>query len=324
MAYRDPSRQRQRQQQAAVNGRRATVSSQFLIVPSGMRAILISSAIALAACGRSDKPKANEAYDPRTRSPFRLDTGQTIATGESRYAIIKNDSCPGIRIANTRFAATRGLIIRITEDNSQLECTEGIISRGLVLVWHEDRPSAPPDTIHAFGASLSLVSAGTNANTVPLLDAVEEVGGIGPELHGYYSLLSGKQLFISEPPILMFVANGTRRYLSVRGGDKDTAVFVEYGSGASAPEVLRILSGRNSPWGKDPVISADSVSLDGPRRNDEIVIGPDDGKDSVVVSGITLRLRAGDVSSGFTPEDAKVTYVVRIVNDRLVLDPAKP
>jgi hypothetical protein len=285
-----------------------------------MRATLISSVLAIAAaCGRSDKPKANEGYDPRTRSPFRLDTGQTIATGESRYAVIKNDSCPGIRIANTRFTATRGLIVRITEDNSQLQCTEGIVSRGLVLVWHEDRPSAPPDTIHAYGASLSLVGGGTNSNTVPLLDAVEEVGGIGPTLHGYYSLLSGKQLFISEPPILTFVANGTRRYLAVRGGEKDTAVVVEYGSGAAAPEALHILSSPNAPWGKDPLISVDSVSLEGPRTNGEIVIGPDDGKDSVAVSGITLRLRAGDVSSGFAPDDAKVTYVVQIVNDRLVL-----
>ena len=50
------------------------------------------------------------------------------------------------------------------------------------------------------------------------------------------------------------------------------------------------------------------------------MIGPDNGKETVEVSGITLHLRAGDVSSGFAPDDVKVTYVVRIVNDRLVLD----
>src|ERR1041385_2109132 len=254
-------------------------------VASDMRTILIVAAFAGSvgvACRGSSK--RSEAYDPRTRSPFRLDSGQTIATGESRYAVIKNDSCPGVRIANTRFEATRGLIVRITEDNSQLECTEGIVDRPLVLVWREDRLSAPPDTIHAWGASLTIVAAGTNRNTVPLLDGVQEVGGIGPTLHAYFSLLTGKELFVSEPPIATFVANGTRRYLAVRGGDKDTAAVVTYGSGAGEPQRLVILADSISPWGKDPVLSVDSASLTGPpKSNGEIVIGPADGEDSVAV-----------------------------------------
>ena len=165
------------------------------------------------------------------------------------------------------------------------------------------------------------MSGGTNSNTVPLLDGVEDEGGIGPRWHVYYSLLTGKQLFISEPPIQMFVVNGTRRYISVRGGDKDTAAVVAYGSGATAPQVLNILAGPKAPWGRDPILSVDTVSFEGPpKTNGEIVIGPDDGKDSVAVSGLTLRFRVGDVSTGFAPDDAKLSYVVKIVNDRLVVE----
>jgi hypothetical protein len=308
-------------------GRQAAFVGENPAVAFGMRIFLVATVLALTASlacrdgskNRQPAEKKNAAFDPRTRSPFQLDTGHTIARGESRYAVIQNDSCPGIRIANTRFEATRGLIVRITEDNSQLECTEGIVDRPLVLVWKADQPNLPPDTIRAAGARISLLSGGTNSHTIPLLDGVQEVGGIGPTLHAYYSLLNGRLLFVSEPPIFAFVANGTRRYVSVRGGDGDTAAVIAYGSGAATPEVLRILSDSTTPWGHDPILSVDTASMDGPMRNGEIVIGPDDGKDSLAVSGITLRFRVGDVSTGFTPDDAKVDYVVRIENDRLTL-----
>src|SRR5262249_14434504 len=148
-------------------------------------------------------------------------------------------------------------------------------------------------------------------------------GGIGPSFHVYYSLLAGKELFLSEPAILTFIANGTRRYLAVRGGDKDTIATVAYGTGGGEPQLIHLRPAPGQEVPPDPLFAVDTVSLEGPKSNGGVVLGSPIAKDTVPVTGITLRFRVGDVSSG--ADDSQITYVLQIVNDRLVLvPPTKP
>ena len=299
-----------------------------------MRIISVANAVAIiavgSACQGTPKPiqtksqAVDDSVDPRTRSPFKLDSGHTIARGESRYAVIRNNACPGVRVANTRFQAAQDLVVRMTEDNTTLECTEGTVTRPLVIVYHADNPAAKPDTIPSYGIALSIVGGNTGPDaerSVPLLDDFEQGDGQSPGAHVYRSLLTGKQLFVSESPILTFVANGTRRYVAVQGGNKDTVATVAYGSGVGPPQVIHITPSAGDTIYVDALfaIDTDSLSLDGPRKNGAINFGNAIGKDTVPVSGVTLRFRIEDVSMSVSADNKPRSYVLKIENDRLLL-----
>jgi hypothetical protein len=247
--------------------------------------------------------------------------GHTIARGESRYALIENDSCGGVRQVETHFETTAHYLVQMTDDNTQLNCTEGVITRPIVVVWllHHgtsdpfDYAHGKPDTIRPRGMSFRVIGADEGA--IPLLESEsEDQGGMGPPQNAYYSLSTRKLLFLSNSPPRSFLANGVRRYIGISGvGDKDTLATIAYGTGAGPMQIVGIPAPRGIE--AEGEVEIDSVLVDGPMTDGRVVIRGN-GKDTVAVSGVRLRIHVSITGT----IDYAGDFTARIANDRLVLD----
>src|SRR3954469_8768572 len=92
--------------------------------------LLLGAAALIASCGRTQKPAATHDTTRATGADpvaawDRLTRGRTVAHAESRFMLIENDSCPGTRPVTSRFEKTNDALLQLTEDNSQVQCTEG-------------------------------------------------------------------------------------------------------------------------------------------------------------------------------------------------------
>jgi hypothetical protein len=205
----------------------------------------------------------------------------------------------------------------MTEDNTQLNYAEGIMTRPVIVVRSLRDRATKPDTIPAFGLSFRVIDAGIDHATPILESESEEQSGMGPSENAYYSISSGKLLFSSNSPPKAFVANGVRRYLGVAGvGSKDTLATITYGTGATPMQVVRIPAPKGVEAERE--VSIDSVGLEGPGPNGKVVVGAA-GKDTVAVSSVTVRIHVS--ISGTMSYDGD--FVAHIVNDRIVLDAAE-
>jgi hypothetical protein len=79
-----------------------------------------------------------------------------------------------------------------------------------------------------------------------------------------------------------------------------------------------MMSDRTHVASHNALFAVDTAALDGPRTNGDVILGRAIAKDTVAVSGITLRFRVGDMSAG--ADDPQFSYVVRIIDDRMVPD----
>ncbi|HEY4129663.1 MAG TPA: hypothetical protein VGM50_03555 [Gemmatimonadaceae bacterium] len=247
--------------------------------------------------------------------------GHTIARGESHYALIENDSCGGVRQVETHFETTANYLVQMTEDNTQLNCTEGVITRPIVVVWllHHgtsdpyDYAHGEPDTIRPRGMRFRVI--GGDEGAAPLLESEsEEQSGMGPSQNAYYSLSTRTLLFLSNSPPQSFLANGVRRYIGISGvGDKETLATIAYGSGAGPMQIVRI----PAPSGveAESEVEIDSVLVDGPMVDGGVVLRKS-GKDTVAVSGVGLRIHVSITGT----IDYAGDFSARITNDRFVLD----
>lgn len=269
------------------------------------------------ACNRSSKPPAvsqrpgTQATDAeRAASWERAIQGRTIARAESKFILIQNDSCPGTRTITSHFEQAGGALLQITEDNSELQCTEGIVSRPLVLVWRKNRYDTPPDTIHIHTPWIRAVNE--------LLEGADQ-GGMLPSENSYYSIETGKYLFRSQFRAVSFLANTRTRYLGVAAGS-DTMATVTYSTGSAIKETLKIPNPHDSSTRDVVRFIVDSMSLDGPGRQccNNIAIASG-GKDTLAVTGVTLTFWLGSDGEGVVDFPSR-RFVVRVVNDRLVHD----
>lgn len=286
------------------------------------RTILIGVVVAsamIAACGRTPKVSAardtNRSKDANPIAAWdRLTQGRTVEHAESRFMLIENDTCPGTRTVTSRFAKTNDALLQLTEDNSQVECSEGTRARPTVLVWRGGRYTAPPDTIHATEPWLGITDGALLVGT--------DDGGMLPSEHYYYSIDNGRRLFSSQFPAVSFGANGTRRYLGVTGGWGDTASTVYYSTATAVIQTLHIL--RDSTMRTDDYIVVDTMALDGPGRQccNNILIASG-AKDTLPVKGITLTFRLVNLGMDGLSGDIRRSYVARIVDDRLAIEAAK-
>src|SRR4051794_3085897 len=161
------------------------------------------------------------------------DTGRVLQQGRSLYAVIANDSCPGRRIVNERFELVGELVVRITEDNTSRDCSEGIISRMTATVWRGGPGGQVVDSIHTDADRGAIADVrGSASRWMPLLEGVTSGCCGSPDTYEYWNLGTGKRVFSGETPILHFIANGAVRLLSVTGGSGDKLAVVQYGTGS--------------------------------------------------------------------------------------------
>ncbi len=215
-------------------------------------------------------------------------------------------------LVTSRFERTNSGLVQLTENNSQVGCAEGTRSVPIALVWHDSNYTARPDTIHLSGEHL-----GTTGGE--LIFGAESDPNAGSS-YSYYSIITGRELFASQLPAMTFVANDTRRFLGVAGSwSKDTAASVFYSTGKSLIERLTIR--RDSAMKSADFIAVDSMTLERP--------GPQccnnnsstrTGKDTMPVNGIALTFSLTNSDMDGSSGDVRRKYIVRVVNDRLVLD----
>jgi hypothetical protein len=291
-------------------------------VPSAAnRLIVLLSAFALlgaaSACERASKTPATKrtATQPSNADLVaawdRATQGRVIARAESRFMVIENDSCPGTRTVTSRFEQAGEALLQLTEDNAVVQCSEGTRSRPTVLIWRKPPYRGQADTIHVYEPWIRSFAE-------VLIEGTSE-GGMLPSENAYYSIETGKLLFRSQFRAAVFDANARRRFLGVVGG-RDTMATVAYSTHNAVKQVLHIANPHDASTREVAEFIVDSMSLDGPGRQccNNITLGLG-SKDTVPVSGITLTFWLGSDGEGVVDFPSR-RFVVRIVNDRLVLD----
>jgi len=226
--------------------------------------------------------------------------------------VITGAECPGRRTVNERLFEVRDLVVRISEDNAQFDCREGMRSLLTATVWRNGA-TIPATTIRAAAASGVIISTLSNEDSEPILLQAHDDGCCGAaDEYSYWDLRTGRLMFTAESPILRFIASGSLRYLAVGGGTQDTVALVQYGDGRREPQRVAVIV----PGYKGHT-QLDSTTISGPRRwGDYAVVGKEccARGDTVSVSGVTIRLYpdADDGSGGFE-------VLINIVNDRIQL-----
>jgi hypothetical protein len=262
---------------------------------------------AVAATNATGAPKAVKLPEPR------------VQESDSEYSVTGRGSCPGHRIVNTRYEAASDLVVRITENNLDIECVEGAIGIVTAAVWRGDTAGRMLTSIHSRANNTAVFSFGDNPDRdVPLLET-EFNGCCGsPATYEFWNLRTGQRVFTTETEIARFIANGAARYIAAQVGEADTVAWLEYGSGSGAPQRLAFTHTPNAEG--DPIV-VQSVTIDGPHRGPYgIVIGGDftPGKDTLPITGAVVHVFVGDLSgTGGT----SLNFAARVVNDRLVKVP---
>jgi len=281
-------------------------------------AVGAASCLLLACCSKErESPVAKSADSSQAARQIaawdKLTQGRIVERAESRYIAIENDTCPGERVVTSRFEQTDAGLVQLTEDNSQLQCTEGVRSRPLALVWRDGKYTAPPDTIHVIGESLHTVGGELVVGGESMADESE---------YYYYSIENSRALFSSQLPAVTFQANGVRRYLGVAGTSQgDTAAVVAYATGRTVLQRLAIP--RDSTM-RGAIVLVDSMRIDGPGRSccNNVAVGGAK-KDTLPVDGVALHFRLALSRLDGDDQEVPGGYVVRIVGDRMVLLPGR-
>lgn len=224
-------------------------------------------------------------------------------------------SCPHFHRVRERFERAADLVVKITQVSGFSSCEEGGSSRFLVTILRGSPHGEVIDSIKTSGDFASILDFSSEvARSAPLLEVTES--SCCETSHGYWNLRTAKQIY-GGSKIAHFIANGALRLITVTGGHGDTAGVVEYGTEAGATQRLGL---PHTPKpGEDP-LELDSIGIDGPRgASSTVVVGKAccPGRDTVPISGVTLRLKLSSIFG--VPTDATFDYVVRVTNDRLVL-----